>query len=88
MWPFAFSMQCVVKTNIFYQYFACSLQCVLHFSGIYPLINKVGESLSYLTVFVGLKGTKEELGIQAHNCWSYHKYEPSLRLKGQGAFSN
>ncbi|XP_022341649.2 all-trans-retinol 13,14-reductase-like [Crassostrea virginica] len=41
-------------------------------SCIYPLINKVGESLSYLTVFVGLKGTKEELGIQAHNCWSYH----------------
>ncbi|XP_062601490.1 all-trans-retinol 13,14-reductase-like [Saccostrea cucullata] len=40
-------------------------------SSIYPMINKVGESVSFLTVFVGLKGTKEELGIQAHNCWHF-----------------
>eukprot|EP00105_Crassostrea_gigas_P002156 XP_011414585.1 PREDICTED: putative all-trans-retinol 13,14-reductase [Crassostrea gigas] len=40
-------------------------------SSLYPLINKLGESLSYMTVFIGLNGTKEELGIQAHNCWSF-----------------
>lgn len=35
------------------------------------MINKVGESVSFLTVFVGLNGSKEELGIQAHNCWHF-----------------
>ncbi|XP_048757507.2 all-trans-retinol 13,14-reductase-like [Ostrea edulis] len=40
-------------------------------SCIYPMIQKVGDSLSYLTVFIGLNGTKEELGINAHNCWSF-----------------
>lgn len=35
------------------------------------MINKVGESVSFLTVFVGLKGSKEDLGIQAHNCWHF-----------------
>ncbi|XP_052715763.1 all-trans-retinol 13,14-reductase-like [Crassostrea angulata] len=40
-------------------------------SSIYPMINKVGESVSFLTVFVGLNGSKEDLGIQAHNCWHF-----------------
>eukprot|EP00105_Crassostrea_gigas_P002157 XP_011414586.1 PREDICTED: all-trans-retinol 13,14-reductase-like [Crassostrea gigas] len=35
------------------------------------MINKVGESVSFLTVFVGLNGSKEDLGIQAHNCWHF-----------------
>ncbi|XP_061166584.1 all-trans-retinol 13,14-reductase-like [Saccostrea echinata] len=41
-------------------------------SCIYPMINKVGDSLSYISVFIGLRGNKEELGIQAHNCWSFN----------------
>lgn len=31
--------------------------------GLYFLINKLGESLFYMIVFIGLNGIKEELGI-------------------------
>ncbi|KAK3084149.1 hypothetical protein FSP39_009012 [Pinctada imbricata] len=44
-------------------------------SCIYPMLQKVGESLSYITLFVGLNGTKEELGIKAHNCWSHTRLD-------------
>lgn len=44
------------------------------------MINKVGESVSFLTVFVGLNGSKEELGIKAHNCWHFTKLDIYIYL--------
>lgn len=40
-------------------------------SCIYPLIQTVGSSVSFLTAFIGLNGTKEELGLKSHNMWIY-----------------
>lgn len=82
------SKTCIKEKNLFLGYhgrctvflltwYTCSLCNVIMwytYSGLYPLINKLGESLSYMTVFIGLNGTKEELGIQAHNCWSFTRY--------------
>ena len=41
------------------------------FSAIYSIIDKVGPSYSYITVFVGLKGTSEELGLHAGNTHTF-----------------
>ncbi|KAK3603232.1 hypothetical protein CHS0354_007562 [Potamilus streckersoni] len=40
-------------------------------SALYHLIENVGVSISNLTVFVGLNGSTEELGLTAGNTWSY-----------------
>ncbi|XP_033747299.1 all-trans-retinol 13,14-reductase-like [Pecten maximus] len=40
-------------------------------SCIYPMIKQVGSSLAFLTAFIGLKGTKEELGLKSHNMWAF-----------------
>lgn len=34
-------------------------------------VDMVGHSMGSLVVFVGLRGTKEELGIKATNYWIY-----------------
>lgn len=60
--------------DIWYRLCSCNNVAYFTYIGLYPLINKLGESLSYMTVFIGLNGTKEELGIQAHNCWSFIRY--------------
>ena len=40
-------------------------------TGMYPMIKKVGESMSFLSIFVGLEGTSEELGLKGQNIWAY-----------------
>ena len=40
-------------------------------AGMYPLIQKVGESMSFLSIFVGLEGTTEELGLKGQNIWAF-----------------
>ena len=40
-------------------------------SCMYPMIQKVGESMSFLSIFVGLEGTSEELGLKGQNIWAY-----------------
>lgn len=40
-------------------------------SSIFPMIKKVGESFSFISMFVGLEGTTEELGLKAQNIWAF-----------------
>jgi len=40
-------------------------------SAIYPMIDKVGPSLSFITTFVGMEGSKEELNLPSGNTWYY-----------------
>ncbi|XP_063448836.1 all-trans-retinol 13,14-reductase-like isoform X1 [Mytilus trossulus] len=40
-------------------------------SSIYPMIKKVGESVSFISMFVGLEGTTKELGLKAQNIWAF-----------------
>ncbi|XP_076106917.1 all-trans-retinol 13,14-reductase-like isoform X2 [Mytilus galloprovincialis] len=40
-------------------------------SSIYPMIKKVGESFSFISMFVGLEGTTKELGLKAQNIWAF-----------------
>ncbi|KAL3857332.1 hypothetical protein ACJMK2_012010 [Sinanodonta woodiana] len=40
-------------------------------SVLYHLLENVGISISNMTVFVGLNGSNEELGLTAGNTWSY-----------------
>jgi hypothetical protein len=40
-------------------------------TGMYPMIQKVGESMSFLSIFVGLEGTSEELGLKGQNIWAF-----------------
>ena len=44
------------------------------FSALFPYIDKVGPSISNLTVFVGMNGTSEELGLPAGNMWYFNGY--------------
>jgi len=41
-------------------------------SNIYPLIDKVGPSVSYITTFVALEGNVKDLKIPATNFWVYN----------------
>ncbi|KAL5017632.1 hypothetical protein ScPMuIL_007221 [Solemya velum] len=41
-------------------------------SCLYPVYEKVGDSVSYVTTFVGLKGSKEELGLKSQNTWAFY----------------
>ncbi|XP_052073278.1 all-trans-retinol 13,14-reductase-like isoform X1 [Mytilus californianus] len=40
-------------------------------SSIFPMIKKVGESFSFISMFVGLEGTTKELGLKAQNIWAF-----------------
>ncbi|KAK6190807.1 hypothetical protein SNE40_002594 [Patella caerulea] len=40
-------------------------------SSLYPLIDKIGPSASFITVFLGLDGTDEEMGLTSGNIWYY-----------------
>ena len=40
-------------------------------SALYSLIDKVGPSISNLTVFVGMNGSSEDLGLNAGNTWAF-----------------
>ncbi|XP_022341666.2 all-trans-retinol 13,14-reductase-like [Crassostrea virginica] len=68
-----FAKQIVSDTGVVNTFLNLLPKQVATKSVIYPMINKVGESVSFLTVFVGLNGSKEELGIKAHNCWHFTK---------------
>ncbi|OWF41588.1 putative all-trans-retinol 13,14-reductase [Mizuhopecten yessoensis] len=42
-------------------------------SKIYPTIKSVGNSLSYMSVFIGMDGSQEELGIKGQNMWCFNR---------------
>ena len=42
-------------------------------SSIYPLIDKVGPSCSFITTFIGVEGSPKELNLPASNIWLYNK---------------
>ena len=42
-------------------------------SALHHLVDKVGPSLSNIAVFVGMKGSSEELGLKACNTWYYKR---------------
>ena len=44
------------------------------FTAIYPLIEKIGPSISSLTIFVGINGDSEELNLPASNIWAFTGY--------------
>ncbi|XP_069134346.1 all-trans-retinol 13,14-reductase-like [Argopecten irradians] len=49
-------------------------------SKLYPTIKDVGNSISYMSVFIGLDGSQEELGIEGHNLWCFTRsYEPHIQ---------
>lgn len=54
-------VRCIVFLFIWYNF--CNVIMWYICLGLYFLINKLGESLFYMIVFIGLNGIKEELGI-------------------------
>lgn len=40
------------------------------------LANSIPAALGNLTVFIGLKGTPEELGLTAQNVWIFNNFHP------------
>ncbi|OWF41586.1 putative all-trans-retinol 13,14-reductase [Mizuhopecten yessoensis] len=56
-------------------------------SCLYPMIKQVGNSLSFLTAFIGLKGTKEELGLKAHNMWTFTRTDQEQAMNEYLALS-
>ncbi|BFZ18242.1 hypothetical protein BsWGS_21281 [Bradybaena similaris] len=40
-------------------------------SSIYPLIEKVGQSVSFITAFIGVEGSSSDLKLPAGNVWLY-----------------
>ncbi|XP_005089178.1 all-trans-retinol 13,14-reductase [Aplysia californica] len=41
-------------------------------SNVYPLVDKIGPSRSYITAFMGIEGTSKELNLPAANYWVYN----------------
>ena len=42
-------------------------------SGIYPMTDNVGPSVSFLTAFVGVDGSKADLKLPPGNTWYYSR---------------
>ena len=45
--------------------------CVLYILAVNQVLEKVGPSLSWFSVFIGLNGTSEELGLHAGNTFAF-----------------
>ncbi|XP_060062907.1 all-trans-retinol 13,14-reductase-like [Ylistrum balloti] len=56
-------------------------------SCIYPMIKQVGSSVSFLTAFIGLRGTKEELDLKAHNLWAFTRTDQEEAMQEYLALS-
>ena len=42
---------------------------VLVIAALYPIVEKLGSGYTFFTVFVGLRGTKDELDLPSSNIW-------------------
>ncbi|XP_005089177.1 all-trans-retinol 13,14-reductase [Aplysia californica] len=49
-------------------------------SCIYPLIEKIGPSFSFITAFMGVEGTSKELNLPAGNYWLYNTLDINKTL--------
>ncbi len=51
-------------------------ESVAKLSPSWSLVNSLPAALGNLTVFIGLKGTPQELGLTAQNVWIYDDFHP------------
>lgn len=56
-------------------------------SCIYPMVQQVGNSVAFLTAFIGLTGTKEELDLKSHNMWAFTRIDQENAMKEYLALS-
>lgn len=56
-------------------------QDVAKASGLSAKVEEVGASIAHLNLYIGLKGTTEELGLEKTNLWVYqdHRHEENFR---------
>jgi hypothetical protein len=45
----------------------------ISFSALYKYIQEVGPSISYVSVFIGMNGSSQELGLKKSNTWAFLK---------------
>ena len=58
-------------SNFYHPVYFAFIQTVSFISAVNQVLEKVGSSLSWFSVFIGLNGTSEELGLHAGNTFAF-----------------
>ncbi|KAL5016116.1 hypothetical protein ScPMuIL_005705 [Solemya velum] len=56
-------------------------------TSFHTLLEQLRPSVASLTVFIGLKGSPEELGLKKQNAWIFHSTDPDAAMKKLMAMS-
>ncbi|XP_060078415.1 all-trans-retinol 13,14-reductase-like [Ylistrum balloti] len=68
-----FAKRVISDAGVFNTFTKLLPQEVAQKSKLYPAIKNVGNSLSYMSVFIGMDGSQQELGIEGHNMWCFNR---------------